>query len=169
MKNVLVLNGDYSPLNITNMHRAIVLMLANKVEVLAEYDDVVKTAKAESYPIPSVVRLKYYVKQPKYGVALSRKNIHIRDNYTCQYCGKKVDKPTVDHIIPEKLGGKSTWENLVCCCYECNSRKGHKTLEQANLKLLKKPNRPQYVSLFKCSGYTERHPEWREFLPEWAN
>ena len=75
-----------------------------------------------------------------YKAGPSRRNIFLRDDYTCQYCGiKNPDKLTLDHVKPKWQGGKDTWENLVCACFKCNSKKGGRTPEEANMTLLNQP------------------------------
>ena len=165
-QEVLVLNNDYAPLNVCNMRRAIVLVYLGKAEVLHTNHSVMHTLRG---PIdsPSVVKLRYHVKRPMPELRLSRRSILARDNYTCQYCGHQSRDLTVDHLVPKRFGGKSTWENLVCCCRRCNSRKGDKTLEQANMMLLKQPRRPRYVPFISLTKYLDsaRNEVWRDYLP----
>jgi 5-methylcytosine-specific restriction endonuclease McrA len=162
-QTVLVLNADYQPLNLCSAKRAIVLWLADKVDILEEYDDLFSAQKCE-FKVPSVIRLKYYIRKPNYLIPLSRKNIHIRDNYTCQYCGKHVTKPTVDHVIPQVKGGQTTWENLVTCCFECNNKKGSKTLKESGLVLKKTPKRPHYANWFTCRARVNQATDWDKYL-----
>jgi 5-methylcytosine-specific restriction endonuclease McrA len=163
---VLVLNSDYEPLNICNLRRAMSLVLRGKVDVLHENSVVLHTVRNE-YRSPSVVRLKNHIRRPKPQLRLSRRSILARDNYTCQYCGHRGHDLTVDHVIPRRLGGPTTWENLVCCCKKCNTRKGDKTLAQVNFVLRRQPRRPKYVPFISLTKFLigARNETWRHYLP----
>lgn len=163
---VLVLNNDYEPLNVCNLHRAIILVYLGKADVLHTDTKLVSTLKG-SLDSPSVVRLRYYVKRPLPELKLSRRSIFARDNYTCQYCGHESRELTIDHLVPKKHGGKSTWENLVCCCRRCNAKKGDKTLEQSGMTLARQPRRPRYVPFISMTKYLDgaRNEVWRDYLP----
>lgn len=163
---VLVLNNDYEPLNVCNLRRAVVLVYLGKAEVLHTNSKVIRTLSG-SFDSPSVVKLRYHVKRPIPELRLSRRSILARDNYTCQYCGHQSRDLTMDHVAPKRLGGKSTWENLVCCCRKCNTKKGDKTLVQANMILQKQPRRPRYVPFVSLTKYLDgaRNEVWRDYLP----
>jgi len=94
------------------------------------------------YRLPEIIKLAKYIPLPYAEVVLSRKNIYLRDNHTCQYCEKYGGNLTIDHIIPKSRGGSETWDNMVVCCARCNNRKGSRTLEQADMKLMRVPYRP---------------------------
>jgi len=95
------------------------------------------------YRLPEVIKLENYILLPFIDVVLSRKNIYLRDNYTCQYCRKSsASKLTIDHIIPKSRGGRESWDNMVVCCMRCNRRKGDRSLEEAEMKLATIPYRP---------------------------
>lgn len=160
---VLVLNSDYYPLHVCNVKRAIILLLSGKVDVLQNHDNRYLASAKELFPIPSIIRLRQYVRRTRSDVQLSRKNIHIRDKYTCQYCGKKLKELTVDHIVPIKRGGKFTWENLVACCHKCNNTKDANTPEEVNMKLLSNPRKPSYPMLLKVKY--SNCSEWDDYLP----
>jgi 5-methylcytosine-specific restriction endonuclease McrA len=137
---VLVLNASYEPINITAARRALTLMMKGVAMVEEESPRDVHSAH-NSIKLPSVIRLISYRRVPRQTRALSRKNILMRDRYTCQYCDKTLQSSdlTLDHIQPRSKKGLSTWENLVACCYPCNNRKGDQTAEQAGMKLLRQP------------------------------
>ena len=138
---VLVLNASFEPINICAARRAIVL-LAKGVASTEEFSATVMIHSANaSMPLPSVIRLHSYRRVPRQTRALSRKNILMRDRYTCQYCQQQFPpaKLTLDHVIPRSLGGESSWINLVAACFNCNHKKGNKTPEEAGLVLAKKP------------------------------
>lgn len=146
MSDVLLLNFTYEALNVTSLRRALKLLLAGKAEVVETSNGKLLRSTSREIPIPSIVRLRYFVTRPHLEVPLTRKNILLRNNYTCQYCGSKDSKSmTVDHVIPKSMGGKSTWENLVCACKTCNSRKRGRSPQQAQMKLLSRPKRPKLI------------------------
>jgi len=102
-----------------------------------------------SYPWPSIIRLSQFISLPYKKVVLTRKNILRRDSFKCGYCGRSDLPLTVDHIIPKAQGGGDTWENLICACTACNNKKGDRTPEQANMKLLCKPFKPSHIMFIK--------------------
>ncbi len=165
-EEVLVLNNDYEPLNVCNIRRAIVLVCMGKADVLHADSNAVQTIHG-SLDLPSVVRLRHYVKRPIPELRLSRRSIFARDNQTCQYCGHRARDLTIDHVIPKRLGGKSTWENLVCCCRRCNAKKGDKTLDLTSMVLARQPRKPRYVPFISLTKYMEgsRNKIWRDYLP----
>jgi len=113
-------------------------------------------------PVPSVIRLRYYIKPIFREAYPTKRNIFIRDRFRCQYCGSTKDL-TVDHIIPKVRGGKDTWTNLVCACKKCNNQKGNRTPEEAGMRLLSKPRKPSYLELMILSR-REIPEEWKGFL-----
>lgn len=148
---VIVLNADYKFHNVTNWKKAFNLVLKNKADVLKYSSHVVKNfEKTVEFMVPHVVRLKQYVKMTgKQMYNCSKKNILIRDNYTCQYCGGYGN--TMDHVIPKSKGGKFSWTNIVCACQKCNNiKKNDRTPEQAGLKLLKQP---KPITIFDFINY----------------
>ena len=165
-KPVLVLNASYEPINICAARRALVLVLKGVASAEEMSAHMVRSTR-RSVPMPSVIRLLEYRRIPHQTRALSRKNILMRDRYTCQYCHKILPSGelTLDHVIPRSRAGDSNWENLVTCCHPCNNRKGNRTPEEAGLKLLRPP-RP-------FSLHTSRHlmrllgkgdEQWRKYL-----
>ena len=164
----LVLSQSYEPIKVISWQRAITLLFLNKVEVIEEYD---RNIKHVSYVIkmPAVVRLLRAFRRHKKPVKFSRVNIYGRDNYKCQYCAKKLTlaEGTYDHVVPRAQGGKTEWTNIVTACEECNSRKANRTPEQAGMKLLSRPVRPDWVPIMTiCLGSTP--PEaWRDYI-YWA-
>ncbi len=121
--NVLVLNSDYLPLNVCNVRRAVVLLEKEKAQTV-ELDGVLIRSERRSLRAPSVIRLSYHVKRPRPVVKLTRREILARDDHKCQYCGKRGNDLTIDHVTPRHRGGQHTWENVVTACKGCNHRKG---------------------------------------------
>ncbi len=161
-KNVLVLNQNYEPVTLCNAKRAVILVYLGKAEIVEQLDVEIHSVNT-TIAFPSIVRLIVYIHKPRNNVVLNRKNIIKRDYHTCQYCGKKSLPMTVDHIIPKQLGGKDLWTNLICACIKCNNKKGNRTPEQANLKLLKKPKKPS--NLFFIQFLVEKpKPSWKPYL-----
>lgn len=162
-KNVLVLNQNYEPLSVCSVKRAIILIFLGKAEIIEKYDGYMIRAVSLSIPVPSVVRLGFYIHVPNKRILLSRKNIIKRDGRRCQYCGENQGAMTVDHIIPRIYGGKDTWENLVCACIACNNNKGDRTLEQAGMHLLRSPRRPTHITFIQqFIGISDQR--WRQYL-----
>ncbi|OAY44426.1 uncharacterized protein LOC110621020 [Manihot esculenta] len=140
----LVLDISYRPVNVVCWKRAICLEFMEKADVLEYYDQTVNSPSGSFY-IPAVLRVPHLlqvVKRRRIRSNLSRKNILFRDNYTCQYCSSR-ENLTIDHVLPTVRGGEWTWENLVAACDKCNSKKGQKTVEEANMKLIKVPKAPK--------------------------
>ena len=162
-KKVLVLNQSYEPLMVIGAKRAIVLLLSQKSECVANYSDVIRS-QSFSMTLPSVIRINKYIRFFRTDVVLNRNNILKRDNFTCQYCMKKVHNMTIDHIIPKNRGGKDSWNNLVAACSNCNTRKGNNLLENIEMKLLKKPKKPNYLFYFKQYINKDAQDSWKEYL-----
>ncbi len=162
-KNVLILNQNYEPLSVCSVKRAVILVFLGKAEIIEKYDGNMVRAVSVAIPVPSVVRLGFYIHVPNKRILLSRKNIIKRDGHRCQYCGDNQKAMTVDHIIPRIYGGKDTWENLVCACISCNNRKGDHTPEQAGLALLRQPRRPTHITFIQqFIGISDQR--WRQYL-----
>lgn len=162
MGKVLVLNASYEPLNITNWKRAVVLLVKGKAEQL-EHDG---RMIYKSFPLPSVIRLRNYVRVPYKEIPLTRRNILERDRQTCQYCKYKGDQLTLDHIIPRSRGGGDSWENLVAACVNCNIKKGNRTPKEAQMPLIKQPRKPYsslHFELIKCTK-GNLNQEWKKYV-----
>lgn len=163
MSDVLLLNFTYEALHVTSLRRALKLLIAGKAEIVRTADGKVVRSPSVTLSMPSIIRLHYFVSRPHLEVPLTRKNILLRNNYTCQYCGSKEGKNmTVDHVIPKSMGGESSWENLVCACKSCNSRKRGRSPQAARMKLLSRPKRPK---LIPWRPFRKEVPEaWLPFL-----
>mgnify|MGYP001041378359 CR=1 FL=1 len=160
---VLVLNQDYQPINICRVRRAVVLILQGKAEVLENGLGIVHAISC-SLPIPSIVRVTYLVKRPRFQRRLTRFEVFNRDKYTCQYCGRETKELTLDHIIPRSQGGRHDWENVVSCCFSCNRRKAGRTPMEAGMKLIHRPLIPRPDSFYVPYQYLRTHSEWQKFL-----
>ncbi|MDH7569669.1 MAG: HNH endonuclease [Armatimonadota bacterium] len=164
---VLVLNQDFEPLNICNLRRASVLVYLGKAEVLHTDGHALTTVSGQTFKA-SVLRLRHQVHRPRPRLRLSRRSIFARDNYTCQYCGESGKEMTIDHVVPRRMGGGDTWENLVACCRRCNGKKGDKSLAQAGMRLLREPRKPAVIPLISLSYYLRgvRNQVWQQYLPD---
>ena len=168
MGEVLVLNSTYQPLNLSSVARAVRLVLAGKAEVVHDRGRV--SSPTISFPLPSIIRMLYYIKHRRKRVVLTKKNVLLRDDYKCGYCNDHIEarEATVDHIVPRALGGKATWENLVASCSLCNSRKRDRTPAQAKMPLLCKPPRePRFIPFVVIKKHTE-DAEWAKYLNLWS-
>ena len=161
MNRVLLLNATFEPLCAISVRRAVVLLFKGKAAVL-EGDGGALHSEKLTVPIPSVIRLNYYVRVPYYGRAnLSRRAVFARDSWKCQYCGSHAE--TVDHLIPRSRGGPHTWENVVAACKRCNGRKRDKLAHEVGLKLARKPGVPRGpVTVSLELGAIP--PEWERYL-----
>lgn len=154
---ILLLNADYTPLNTVNLKRATKMIYKNKVEVVSV--DESKEIYAKTF-LPTVIRLVRYVTMPYKKIMLSRENIFKRDNGICVYCGT-TKHLTVDHIIPKSRGGQNSWENLITSCFGCNNRKDNRTPQEAGMKLMFKPYKPNYIS-FMCKNVMR--DDWKAYV-----
>lgn len=161
----LVLNATYEPIGVVPARRAVVLALSEKVDVLAESETRMSSARLHLV-VPSVVRLRYYVKVPYQRTApLSRRAVFARDHGSCQYCGKAAE--SIDHVIPRSRGGTHTWENVVACCRRCNTLKSDRLLKDCPLALRSTPAAPaRYVWLKLAAGTVPA--DWTPYLESYA-
>ena len=163
---VLVLNASYEPINVTPVRRAVVLIIKG-VATAEEADGVFIHSASASFRVPSVIRLREFRRIPYQTRALSRKNILMRDRYTCQFCGRVLPAAelTLDHVIPRSRGGHTDWDNLVACCHRCNNLKADRLPEEVNLKLLRAP-RPftLHTSRQLMRMMAKSDERWRKYL-----
>ena len=169
MSDCLILNTDGSPvshlpLSVINWQEAIKYMVLDKAVVLAWHDKwIVHSANWET-AVPAVIMLKEYMKK-KTTIRFSKQNVFLRDGFVCQYCNVDVNKrtATLDHVLPTSHGGKTTFENTVCACTSCNSRKGN----DKKIKPKRAPHRPTYYELVerrKKIPFEMRHPDWAMYI-----
>lgn len=165
----LVLNADYTPLSyyplsVWPWQTAIKAVFLDRVDIIESYDRAVHSPSLDM-KIPSVIALKQYVKPSEFP-AFTRFNVFLRDRFTCQYCGR-TDHLTFDHVVPRRLGGKTTWENIITACASCNMKKGGRTPQQAKMGLMLKPIRPtswQLQQHGRCFPPNYLHETWRDWL-----
>jgi 5-methylcytosine-specific restriction endonuclease McrA len=163
---VLVLNSTYEPINVCTARRAIVLILKGVARAEERQSEFYRSALL-SMRVPSVIRLTEYVNIPFERKSLSRKNILLRDHYTCQYCGQSLPAAelTLDHVVPKSRGGGAGWDNLVTCCKRCNNRKGNQLPEEVGMKLIKRPQAFSHHVNRQIMRYLGRTDEsWRKYL-----
>ena len=163
----LLLSQDYVPLKIVSVKQAFRLMFNDKVDIVLEYTDKVIRTVSQVFKLPAVIRLLGKVGL-KFRVKLSRRNIMVRDQYKCQYCGVggKSTSLTLDHCMPRSRGGKFSWENLTTACVNCNTRKGDRTPEEAKMPIHKLPRKIdvfEYLQNLVNTKYNQI-PEWTNFL-----
>ena len=161
----LLLNAFMLPQRIISWQEAITLSFLGKVDVLEEYDELIRSPSV-AVPLPAVVRLRRVTMFVRRAVRFSRSNVFSRDGYTCQYCGRKLSRPELsfDHVVPRTLGGKTGWDNIVTACRPCNLKKRNRTPEQAGMHLLRQPSRPTTLPIEPMSfGSRDIPKEWRDY------
>jgi 5-methylcytosine-specific restriction endonuclease McrA len=144
MDKVLVLNSDYTPLNVTTVIRGFILVSKGKAEVLKSSDNPILSGY-QTHVRPVIIRLLNFVRYRVRNLKINRNRLFKRDGFECVYCGSKKTL-TIDHVLPKSRGGDNSWTNLVTCCSSCNRKKGDKTPEEANMKLRIKPFEPTLFS-----------------------
>jgi 5-methylcytosine-specific restriction endonuclease McrA len=180
--SVLVLNRNYQPVHVTSAKRAFTLLYIGAARVVqpdfstfdfeswqslgaAAGNDVIHTV-GRAIAVPRVIVLQIYDRLPTTKVRFSRLNIYARDANTCQYCARQLPRIdlNLDHVIPRARGGRTTWENVVCCCITCNLKKGAKLPYEAGMKLLRQPVRPKWTPSFRTPNGKVAYREWLPFL-----
>lgn len=190
----LILTQGFMPHEVVDWKKAVTKMLNGKVEVYAQYDEVlahIDRNTLETFPklkaalrqvigtdtdsitvhVPAVAVLRRRVRVKKTGVKFSMVNLCLRDDFSCQYCGQKLpmSKLNKDHVVPRDQGGKTTWTNIVMSCYPCNSHKANRTPEQAGMTLLSVPTKPKLLPMHGPYIDRENAPdEWLPFLGQVA-
>ena len=165
----LVLNADYTPLSYYPLslwpwQTAIKAIFLDRVDVIETYDREVHSPSLDM-KIPSVIALKQYVKPSEFP-AFTRFNVFLRDRFSCQFCGA-MNNLTFDHVVPRRLGGKTTWENIATACAPCNMKQGGRTPKQAGMQLYSEPIRPTHWQLQqhgKMFPPNYLHETWRDWL-----
>ena len=163
MGQVLVLNASYEPLNITSWPRAMVMLLKGKAEGLEH--DPNRALRPDAF-LPTVIRLRQFVRVPYREMPLTRRNLFQRDGYRCQYCGCSGQALSVDHVLPRSRGGSDSWDNVTTACLPCNVRKGNRTPREAGMPLGRRPHRPISGLSFEASRVIRsgRNREWAKYM-----
>jgi 5-methylcytosine-specific restriction endonuclease McrA len=179
---VLMLNRHYQPVRVTPARRALMLIYGGTAHALDEryeaydftawmrtaprHDDETIGTTSGPLRVPRVVLLHRYGRVPVTTLRLCRRNVYLRDDFTCQYCGRKppVKDLNLDHVKPRSQGGTATWENLVTSCRRCNFRKGGQTPDAAGMRLLSEPKRPTWTLAAALSAAPRHFVEWEPFL-----
>ncbi len=161
----LLLNQGYAPISFIPWKRVVKLVVRDKVDILSKWDFSITYGRGE-WEYPSIVRLKYYtpyyVKRRRY----NRSGVFKRDKNCCQYC-EKPERPhilTIDHVMPKAQGGKTSWENCVACCFDCNNKKANKTPKQAGMKLIRKPAIPRLTVWHEFQLMSNKHDDWQDYI-----
>lgn len=182
----LILNADYSPLGTITWKKALVWSFghtsnsSNGIEIIDFYkNDYILGVNNKKFPIPAVARTAKYFRIHNQRVNFSRKNLFIRDNYTCQYCNSKKEMAqlTYDHVIPksawrDNIGSPTCWTNIVTACVDCNRKKGNRTPKQANMPLQNLPIVPKKshkylpITCWLLKIRSDVPEEWKAYLPE---
>ena len=186
---VLVLNRLWQAVNVIAAKRAFSLLASGHASVVYEENEdfqifdmmdwvdfsqynqpasdmeIVHTVRY-SIRVPKIILLSIFDKVPKKDLKLTRKNVFERDKYQCQYCGKRLpsEELNLDHVIPRHYGGKTTWENIVCSCVKCNSRKANRLPHEASMRLTRKPSKPQWRPVISIAARGRKHDEWKHFI-----
>lgn len=164
---VLLLDRSFRPIRALNWRRAILLGLSDRVEVLETYDRVIRTPSRQ-FAMPAVIRARDWVERSPRTVALTRRNVILRDDSTCVYCGAagSFRELTLDHVLPRSRGGRTSWDNLVAACGPCNRRKGDRTPAEAGMPMSVVPRVPSALSLGRRGMLVtgDPPPEWEGWL-----
>lgn len=163
MSQVLVLNASYEPLNITSWRRAMVMVLKGKAEGLEH--DASRLLRPDQV-LPTVIRLRQFVRVPYRPMPLTRRNVFQRDGHRCQYCGSAHAALSIDHVMPRSRGGSDSWDNVTTACLACNVRKGNRTPREAGMPLLRQPHRPLSTLSFEATRQMRggRHAVWAKYM-----
>lgn len=161
---VLVLNGNYEPLNVTRVRRAVLLLIRGRAEIIENGRGYLQSTSI-ALEVPSVIRLSSYVRRPPAPHRLTRREVFNRDRQTCQYCGRVGKNLTLDHVMPRYRGGQNTWENVVAACIPCNHRKAGRTPQEARMKLLQEPGPPPPNPYYPFYRFLRANEGWRKFVP----
>ncbi|MCC6547176.1 HNH endonuclease [Candidatus Sumerlaeota bacterium] len=184
-QGVLVLNKNWMAVHVCSVRRAISLVCQDMARVVAsdyqihDFDSwrmlsqhieihgnqYIHTPKFRIL-VPEVILLTGFNRMPPRAVKFNRRNIYMRDHYTCQYCGVRPDKEslTIDHVVPRSRGGRSTWENVVLACQSCNSKKGSHLHEEVGMHLAHTPKRPHWMSTLRNTLKGPDRPIWQKFV-----
>lgn len=156
-----MLNASYEPLCVVPVRRAVILVLAEKAEILHDTGSVMRSERLR-VPVPSVIRLRYFVRVPfRRRASLNRRAVFARDGYRCQYCTEPAE--SIDHVVPRSRGGQHVWENVVAACRPCNARKRDRLLAESGMVLRRRPTAPRELTwIMVAVGTVPAH--WEPYL-----
>jgi 5-methylcytosine-specific restriction endonuclease McrA len=186
-QQVLVLNRLWQAVNVCSVRRALTLLFEGHAQVVfSDGDGSYRTfgfqewrdfSASQPHPesiatisfrirVPRVILLLFFDRLPKQEVKFTRHNIFARDKNTCQYCGQVFDRKdlNLDHVIPRDRGGPTSWENVVCSCISCNTRKANRTPQEAGMRLIRKPKRPKWRPFVQVSFEAPCPESWKQFI-----
>jgi 5-methylcytosine-specific restriction endonuclease McrA len=166
MDRTLLLNTTFEPLAIVSWKKAVTLLFLQKVEVIREYDREIKSV-SQRMALPAVVRLRRFVRNNHATVRFSRRNVFLRDDYTCQYCGERFEPKhlTCDHVVPRSRGGITEWTNIVTSCIYCNLKKADKLPEEVEMVPRKKATRPSGFHVLLLNLGMKTLPDyWKDYM-----
>lgn len=187
-QQVLVLNRLWQAVNVCSVRRALTLLFEGHAQVVwgegdgdfktfsfSQWRDLSKQARDEDdqvatvsfrIRVPRVILLMVFDRLPKKEVKFTRHNIFERDKNTCQFCGRQFERKdlNLDHVVPRDRGGPTTWENIVCSCIPCNTRKANRTPLEAGMRLIRKPKRPKWRPFVQVTFGAHVHDSWKHFL-----
>jgi len=193
--SVLALNRSWLAVHVLSVPRAFCLLFKGHAEVVSDDDGSWQTYDFDAWrelselkstmgeppddesdwisavnfdiQVPRIIRLTAYNRVPSRTIRFNRRNIFLRDDHRCQYCGKRfaLKRLSLDHVLPRSRGGGDSWENLVCACVTCNVRKGGRTPREAGMRLLSQPVRPRQSPLISRHLLQRKYGCWRQFLP----
>jgi|SRR5271166_5357503 len=168
MHKTLLLNHTNDILSFITERKALRLLIKEKADIVSVWDGVqYRSTSHVVINLPSILKMRYYVKRNYSPLPFSRRAVLKRDKYTCSYC-LKILKPstgTIDHIVPKSRGGRSSFVNCVTACYLCNSKKGQNSIEDAGMALINKPFIPSKY-LYYLTDDDARHEDWFKFIKE---
>lgn len=172
MQNALLIDKNYMALSIIPWRKAVKLLVKGKAEPIHGSDEDMRTISISTgdgaFNLPSIIRLVVTIpwRAHKSRLKFSRRNVMIRDNNECQYCGDRLGRTggTIDHVVPRAHGGQTSYLNCVACCRACNNYKADRTPEQAGMRLRSKPKRPTFMVMYR--HYLERYypEEWADYI-----
>lgn len=184
-RQVLVLNKHWTAVHVCSVKRALTLVFQEVAKIVSEdfqtYDfeswrDLSEFANQKvpllhtphfQLMLPQVIVLQGYTRMPPRTVKFNRRNIFLRDHYTCQYCGcqPRESELTIDHILPRSRGGKTTWENVVLACGRCNTRKGSHLPAECNMHPMRPPRKPTWLqALARLDHAEDNRSVWQKFV-----
>ena len=183
---VLVLNRLWQAVNVCSVRRAMSLLFQGHAQVVLNDSSDFRTFNFGEWAnfsrtdphhesigtvsfcirVPRVILLMVYDRVPRKEVKFTRHNIYERDKNTCQYCGKSFDRSdlNLDHVVPKNRGGPTNWENIVCSCIRCNTRKGHRTPRESGMHLIRAPKRPKWRPFVQVTFGMRAHESWKHFI-----